>query len=136
MMENVSNTFDKLSMKEKKQHGGGLSTGFLLGVIVGVIVTLLLTTKRGKKILNIITKEGLHKLSDFEGVFDDMVEEYQSQPESEKPKKKTGELLAQLEEDEETAEELVSKPKEEVKAKSESKPLKRFFKGIPRRIIN
>jgi hypothetical protein len=128
-------------MDEKKHSGGGLSSGFLLGVVVGVIITLVLTTKRGKRILKLITEEGIHKLSDFEGVFDDMIEEYEHTPAE--PTQKPVELLEHVEEDDEEMEEEEEVPAvhpiQKAKAKkSESKVSmsKRFFKGIHRRSVN
>ncbi len=39
---------------------------FVFGVIVGIALTLLLTTKKGRKLLRFITEEGVHRLSEWE----------------------------------------------------------------------
>lgn len=39
---------------------------FLLGIIIGVVLTLLLTTKKGRKLLRLITEEGVQRLSNWE----------------------------------------------------------------------
>ncbi|MBP9719269.1 MAG: YtxH domain-containing protein [Candidatus Levybacteria bacterium] len=116
--------------KEATKHGG-LSSGFLLGVVVGVIITLLLTTKRGKKILKMITEEGMNKISNWEDIFSDAVEEYTTQPAE--PKLPSVELAEEIEDDE-PQEIIVEKKSSETK--EVSKPIKRFFKGIHRSSIN
>lgn len=45
--------------------GGHFSNGFLLGAIVGAAVVFLTATDKGKKVLKIITDEGLKSLSDL-----------------------------------------------------------------------
>jgi gas vesicle protein len=120
-------------MDKKEQHRGGLSSGFLLGVVVGVIVTLLLTTKRGKRILKLITEEGMNKLTNWEDMFGDMVEEYETKPEP--PKVKPLTFLEEKEEEHQQPVEIhVAKPHKE-KHEEEKSP-KRFFKGIHRRSVN
>lgn len=52
-----------------RQHGGGFANGFLLGLIVGAAVVFLLATKKGKKILKLISEEGFDNLANI-------VEEY------------------------------------------------------------
>ncbi len=51
-------------------NGNGFSV-FLTGVIVGVLLTLLFTTRRGKKLLDKITDEGLTSLSDLKTLMQD-----------------------------------------------------------------
>jgi hypothetical protein len=119
-------------MEKKEHHGGGLSSGFLLGVVVGVIITLLLTTKRGKRILKLITEEGMSKLSNWEDMFSDMVEEYETKPQE--PKQKPVAFLEEGEEESEEAPIATVKPRKE--KHEEEKSSKRFFKGIHRRSVN
>jgi gas vesicle protein len=123
-------------MEHKEHHkGGGLSTGFLLGVVVGVIITLLLTTKRGKKILKMITDEGISKISNLEDMVGDMIDEYETKPVE--PKLPSVELAEEMEVEDEAL--AMPSEKEEVKEviKKESKPpVKRFFKGIHRPSVN
>lgn len=110
-------------MERNEKQNGGLSTGFLLGIVVGVVITLLLTTKRGKRILKIITEEGMSKISNFEDLFNDAVEEYQTKPAE--PKLPPVDLTPVEEQQDE------EKPAEE-----KPKSIKRFFKGIHRPSIN
>lgn len=134
-------------MEHNQQHkGGGLSTGFLLGVVVGVIVTLLLTTKRGKKILKMITDEGISKISNFEDMVGDMIDEYEAKPAE--PQIPSVELAEEIEAEDEALtmpaekqerKETVKKPAHiatQSVAGGESKPIKRFFKGIHRSSVN
>ena|SRR3990167_4205819 len=55
-------------MENNKHHPHHGNNGFILGVIVGVALTLLFVTKRGRKILKIITDEGQEKFSDLEEI--------------------------------------------------------------------
>ena len=118
-------------MEKKEHHGGGLSSGFLLGVVVGVIVTLLLTTKRGKRIVKLITEEGMSKLSGWEDMMTDMMEEYEKKPQESTPKSVTF-----LEDGEEEIQEVQVEAKSKKERHEEAKSSKRFFKGIHRRSVN
>lgn len=53
--------------KETEHHGGALNA-FILGVVVGVALTLLLTTKKGRRILRSLTDEGMGRLGKLEDV--------------------------------------------------------------------
>ncbi len=64
---------------------GGFFNGFLIGFILGAAVVFLLVTKKGKKLLKIITEEGLDKVSDFE----ELIEEKLEKPAKESPKTHT-----------------------------------------------
>lgn len=122
-------------MEQKEKQGGGLSSGFLLGVVVGVIITLLLTTKRGKRILKFITEEGMSKLSNWEDLFQDAVEEYQTKPAE--PKLPPVDLTSvEEQEDEEVEAAPVEEEPKLVAKKEQPKIIKRFFKGIPRHTMN
>ena len=57
-------------MEHKKHSGGPGFNLFFIGILVGVALTLLLTTKKGRKILQIIIDEGVEKLSKWEDVID------------------------------------------------------------------
>ena len=120
---------------EKNQHkSSGLSSGFLLGIIVGVVITLLLTTKRGKRILKLVTEEGMQKFSNWEDLINDFVDDYETKPSE--PKLSP---VALTEEEQQRSEEMriEGTDEEEQKEKKEGgKPLKRFFKNIHRRSIN
>lgn len=67
---------------------GGFFNGFVLGFILGAAVVFLLATKKGKKLLKIITEEGLDKVSDLEELLEEKDEKSEVQ-EIIKPKKHT-----------------------------------------------
>ena len=48
--------------------------GLFLGVIVGVAATLLVTTKRGRKLLHALSDEGIDKLGDWESILKDVAD--------------------------------------------------------------
>lgn len=50
---------------------GGFGNGLFIGIIFGVVLTLLFTTKKGRKVLQILSEEGFGKLKNLE----DMIEE-------------------------------------------------------------
>ena len=61
---------------EKQQKG--TNSGFLFGVLVGVVITLLLVTKKGRKILKMLLDESKDKIAgwdglikEFEGIIDE-----------------------------------------------------------------
>lgn len=131
-------------MDKEKQHGGGLSSGFLLGVIVGVIITLLLTTKRGKKLLKMITEEGMQKFSNLEDVFNDIEQEYSTQPVEKEvlpvtfleDEQEAQEQETASEEDEPEPKPLIAKKHPLQKKEAKVGTAKRFFKGVHRRSVN
>lgn len=55
-------------MDNRRQSGGSSLNTFFLGVLVGVFLTLLFTTKKGRKLLKIVTDEGVDRLSHWESV--------------------------------------------------------------------
>lgn len=59
---------------------GGFFNGFLVGFILGAAVVFLLVTKKGKKLLKIITEEGLDKVSDIEEFLEEKLEEPSKDP--------------------------------------------------------
>lgn len=78
------------------RHDNRFFNGFLIGLILGAAIVFLLATKRGKKILKLISEEGLdsianvlEEMEDEEMVDQDFVEEV---PES---KKSNGEVKSQ-----------------------------------------
>jgi len=56
--------------------GGRFSDGFLLGLIIGGGLTLLFTTKKGNKILKVVSEEGLEGLNKFIEEASESVDEY------------------------------------------------------------
>lgn len=62
-------------MERNNSCSGGFFNGFVLGFIVGAATVFLLATKKGKKLLKIITGEGLDKVSDLEELLEEKLEE-------------------------------------------------------------
>lgn len=106
---------------EKKGSGG--VNGFLLGVIIGVVVTLLFTTKKGRHIIKTLTDEGMNKFSELEELMQDM-EEYDEEEESTVGPEEVSPS------EEQNSENPPESPKKYLAKKS---PLRRFFRGIPKR---
>ncbi|MBP6881943.1 MAG: hypothetical protein KBC15_00120 [Candidatus Levybacteria bacterium] len=59
---------------EKRQSGNGFNL-FLFGVLIGALGTLLITTKKGRKILKVIMDEGVERFSKIEDVIGRVEEE-------------------------------------------------------------
>ncbi len=59
---------------EKRQSGNGFNL-FLFGVLIGALATLLITTKKGRKILKMILDEGVERFSKIEDVIGRVEEE-------------------------------------------------------------
>lgn len=60
-------------------HNHESNNGFLLGVIVGAVLTLLMVTKKGRKILRMLTDEGIEKISDLERILEQKIQEVEQQ---------------------------------------------------------
>ena len=63
------------------RHNHESNNGFILGVIVGVILTLLMVTKKGRKILRMLTDESIEKISDLEKLLEQKMQEVQEKKE-------------------------------------------------------
>lgn len=59
-------------MDKKNNSGGNGFNVFILGIFIGVLATLLLTTKKGRKILKVIIDEGTERISKWEDVIDSL----------------------------------------------------------------
>lgn len=55
--------------EESSQKGG-----LFLGILVGVAATLLVTTKRGRKLLHTLSDEGIEKIEDWEHILKDVAD--------------------------------------------------------------
>ena len=55
-------------MERNSSANNGFLNGFLLGVIIGGMVVYLFGTKKGKKLLKVITEEGLDSISQLEEI--------------------------------------------------------------------
>ncbi|OGH42599.1 MAG: hypothetical protein A3B53_01740 [Candidatus Levybacteria bacterium RIFCSPLOWO2_01_FULL_42_15] len=51
------------------EHHNNFWSGFLMGAIVGALVVFFLATKKGKRLLRIITEEGSEGISELEELF-------------------------------------------------------------------
>lgn len=92
-------------MEHRSSH---FSSGFLLGAIIGATIVFLVGTEKGKKVLKVITDEGLKKLSD-------LIEER--------------ELEDEVLEEVEPVDKVVEEPKDFEK-EAAKQPKKRFFRRV------
>lgn len=88
-------------------HSSGFSNGFVLGGVIGAGIVFLLGTDKGKRILKTLTENGIEGLKDI--LDEDFLDEEAGYDSA------SGEG------------EIIDPP-----ASSQSKPIKRFFKGIKR----
>jgi len=95
--------------------GDTFFSGFLLGAFIGAAVVFLLGTKKGKKLLKVISEEGLDGVSGLLEKIDNTVD----LDEATKGEKED----EMLDKEVASAETIEAKPR-----------LRRFFKGIPRRL--
>ncbi|MDO8639819.1 MAG: hypothetical protein Q7R53_02740 [bacterium] len=115
-------------------HGGGFLNGLLWGAVIGGGLVFLLGTKKGKKIIKVVS-EGLGDVSDIGKLLEeDEIEDYEEEPVSltKKRQEKTsassnGEYKSAS--SEESIEEDLEKPQPE----SVNSSPHRLFRGIPRR---
>lgn len=112
------------------KSGGGFLNGFLWGLLIGGIVVFLLGTKRGKKLIKVITEEGLEGMSEIGDLITDIEEEREIEEES---------LPVQnFSENVQTSNGVHKNTKHAAHTTNESivsriKKPARFFKGIPKR---
>lgn len=69
-----------MSNNESGHQGGNFLQGLLWGAIIGGGIVFLLGTKKGKRLLKIITEEGLENISDIGELVEDELEEYEEEP--------------------------------------------------------
>ncbi|HVZ58559.1 MAG TPA: YtxH domain-containing protein [Patescibacteria group bacterium] len=62
-------------MDQQQERGGSSLNTFLFGVLVGVLASLLFTTKKGRKLLRVITDESVDRLSKWEDMIQAMQDE-------------------------------------------------------------
>lgn len=53
-------------MDARDEKGSHFTTGFLLGLLLGVSITLLLVTRKGRKILKTLSDEGFENIRDWQ----------------------------------------------------------------------
>jgi hypothetical protein len=98
--------------------GGRFSDGFLMGALVGGAAVFLLGTKKGNKVLQAITEEGIEGLSDFI----EAMEEKEVVPRAEK---KAQEIVSEVKE---KVEDTFDLEDQKTPASNGSSKPKRFFK--------
>jgi len=105
-------------MDKHEHHGGGFGNGFILGLIVGAALVFFLFTEKGKKLLKMISEEGIAGVEEFKELLDmEDEEEYYEDISSNEPTK------------------MFVRGEKEVVAKVR-KGAKRFFRGVPKRKVN
>ena len=98
---------------------GRFSDGFLLGLIIGGGLALLFTTKKGNKILKVVSEEGFEGLSKFIEEAEDSVDNYVETKEAE----------ADVEDSFEDQDSSLKKTNgDSTEASKEVKPHRRFFR--------
>lgn len=123
------------------QQSGGFMNGFLLGIIVGGAVIFLFVTKKGRKLLKVLTEEGFDGISQLE----QFLEDQSGEPEAVTKKKpfgaaqgksnKNGKSHMTVAEVVDTLENVVEKGEEKaVEVITQiQKPVRRFFRGTSKR---
>lgn len=105
-------------MNNNNHHGGGFMNGFLWGLIIGGGLVFLLGTKKGKKIVKVIS-EGLEEASELGNLLEEEELEEDEEPEPTRSTQ-TSNGETKPEESQSVTETIASHTK-------------RFFKGIPKR---
>lgn len=96
----------------------GFFSGFLLGAVIGGAAVFFLGTKKGKQLLKTVSEEGLDGISDLVEIMEEEVE-----GEEELSASKVTSTPATGE----------AKPQAHANGETKKSPIRRFFKGIPRR---
>lgn len=118
---------------ERRTSGGSINT-FVFGILVGVAITLLLTTKKGRKLLKILTEEGAEKITKWEEMLQAAQEEAVEEDfaAEEEMVEATGEAVEYVEPEERQVEDRPSEEKQEdEKQPEEIVPQKTFEKIEP-----
>ena len=61
---------ERIQSRDMHKGNSGFGNGVVVGVVMGVILTLLFTTKKGRKILRILSEEGFEKVKKWETILD------------------------------------------------------------------
>ena len=121
----------------------GFTAGIILGVVIGVALALLFSTKKGKKLLKVLTEEGLEKISGLEEILGDVLEEEVDEEmgeEEELPVANVKPSSSKAVHHEEVKEVIVERAPLTSDGVPSQAPLqkvttttRRFFRGVPRR---
>lgn len=123
-------------MNDHNHHNtnNGFVSGFIVGVVVGAAVVFLFFTKKGKKLLKLLSEEGLEGVSELEELIaEELIEE---KPKSVKQKPtKAQNLPIESKDGVDDIPPLTSQQKEYIPHALGriQTPARRFFKGIPKR---
>lgn len=60
-----------MTMSKEASHAK-FGNGFMWGMAVGALLVLLFTTKKGRKILKVLSEEGFEKMKHWEGKIEDL----------------------------------------------------------------
>ncbi len=112
----------------------GFTAGIILGVVIGVALALLFSTKKGKKLLKVLTEEGLEKISGLEEILGDVLEEEELPVANVKP---SSSKAVHHEEVKEVIVERAPLTSDGVPSQAPLQKVttttRRFFRGVPRR---
>ena len=118
-------------MNNNNQHHSGFMAGFVIGVVVGAVIIFLIATKKGKKILKLLSEEGLEGVAELEELLVEDFVEPQSKPIKNKVvrvAKPTADESGPVESSSTSAAPLVPHALGRIQTTG-----RRFFKGIPKR---
>lgn len=59
-------------MTMSSKGGNGFGNGLIVGMIFGTVLTLLLTTKKGRQILRLLSEEGFDRVKKWENILDEV----------------------------------------------------------------
>lgn len=116
----------------RHEKGSNFTTGFLLGLLLGIGITLLVVTKKGRRLLKTLTEEGLENMKDLrtklkeaesiidEDLYYDEMEEQSDVPVKPKPSPAPVHIVS-------------SPAVEKSHVNGVKKHAKRFFRGIPKK---
>lgn len=115
--------------------GSGFLNGILIGILIGGGAALLFSTKRGRKLLKVITEEGWEGISGLEEIFEEVEDEYESNQPEQKVSHPTNnhshasnEHASNGHAPEHIVTEVVSQP-----VVRKPVTIRRFFRGVPKR---
>ncbi len=116
-------------MERNNNTSSGFLNGFLLGNIVGGVLVYLFGTKKGKKLLKVITEEGFDSISQLEELLS------QREDSEEKRHGNTSKNHTIVPEVLENVSDIVKNgEKKAIEVVSQIKrPVRRFFRGIPKK---
>ena len=114
---------------DTQRSGGNFSSGFLIGALVGAAVVFFLGTKKGKRILKVISEKGLDNVTNILEKVDKStdLEEIFEEP-------SFASTFTETSADKKASEGQGKKLNLEEKSIEEKPHTKRFFRGISRRL--